>query len=451
MHGHRPCRDFDPGVKYTSFRKSRRLLSLILVWTVLFGAFPAEAIEPTTVAKRVERSMVRILIEGPSDHASASGFIVSKQGHIATAYHVVQEHIENGLDLFVLESGAAPDARRKATVISAYPGEDLAVLKVDNLDRPPAVLSESDPDALSKGMEIFAIGYPGAGDRLGGESGASFTVGTTNRTFSGAWTSDGAKIRIIQHSAATNPGNSGGPVVNPCGQVVGLNTEREMAMLMTPSGIPVVYDVIQGVFFASHVAVLLEKLKALDIPYNGSNRTCRIILGVASTNFYWYGLLALLVVLAAVLLVFRHWPKRVLHVVVLGDMDSGTGLRNLGHVLFDRLGLRQKKNSEWRLHCDDGEGAPVEVIVSQDDLRRAPKGLVIGCDPSCDRCLVADGIAGKHAQLVALGSELGVVDLNSGGVTQVNESTIVPADNPVVLSPGAHLRLGNLNFRVNRR
>jgi hypothetical protein len=131
-------------------------------------------------------------------------------------------------------------------------------------------LSEADADSLPQGMQVFAIGYPEAGGRLGGGAGTTFTAGLVNRIFVGAWTADSARIRIIQHSAVTNPGSSGGPVVNPCGQVVGLNTEREMAMLITPIGLPLIYDVIQGVFFASHVSVLTEKLKSLDVPYNGS-------------------------------------------------------------------------------------------------------------------------------------------------------------------------------------
>ena len=142
-----------------------RILILAATTVGLLAAPPTAAIEPPTVARLVEPSMVQIIVEGPVRTVSASGFVVSKQGHIATAYHVVAPHIEGGWNLFVVESGATLEARRAATVVQAYPAEDLAVLKVENLDRPAAPLGESGTDTLTKGMTVFAIGYPGVGDR----------------------------------------------------------------------------------------------------------------------------------------------------------------------------------------------------------------------------------------------------------------------------------------------
>ncbi len=430
---------------------AHRILILAAATVSLLAAPPAAAIEPTTVAKLVEPSMVHIIVEGPGKTASASGFVVSTQGHIATTYHVVEPHIKVGWSLFVVESGATPGARRAATVVQAYPDEDLAVLKVENLDRPAVPLNESDTDTLTKGMTVFAIGYPGAGERLGADSGTSFTAGMANRIFMGAWTRDGPQIQIVQHSAATNPGNSGGPIVNPCGQVVGVNTEREIAMLVTPSGLPIVYDVIQGVFFASHVSVLVEKLKALGTPYNGTQKVCRVILGVASTNFYWYALAAVVAVLALVLLLIRYWPRRVVHIVVLGGSAARNGARALGHMLLQPPWRHRRRETTWRLHCEDAEGGPIDIVITQEDLRRAPKGLVIGRDPACDRCLTADGVDRRHAQLIPLGDGLGVTDLHSGTGTAVDERPVDPNDGPAPLAPGSRLRLGNVTFRVERR
>ncbi len=430
---------------------THRILFLAAATVSLLAASRAAAIEPTTVARLVEPSLVRIIVEGPVGTANASGFVVSTQGHIATTYHVVEPHIEGGWSLFVVESGAAPEARRAATVVQAYPDEDLAVLKVESLDRPAVPLSESDTDTLTKGMTVFAIGYPGAGERLGADSGTSFTAGLANRIFMGAWTRDGPRIQIIQHSAATNPGNSGGPIVNPCGQVVGVNTEREIAMFVTPSGLPIVYDVIQGVFFASHVSVLVEKLKSLGVPYNGTQKVCRVILGVASTNFYWYAFAAVVAVLALVLLLIKYWPRRVVHIVVLGGSAARNGARALGHMLLQPPWRHRRRETAWRLRCEDAEGGLIDIVITQEDLRRAPKGLVIGRDPACDRCLAAAGIARQHAQLVPLGDGLGVTDLHSGTGTAVDERPVDPNDAPAPLAPGSRLRLGNVTFRVERR
>jgi Trypsin-like peptidase domain/FHA domain len=428
------------------FRFIRRaaILATLLaaVPAALLSAAPAAAIEPTAVARLVEPSMVRIIVEGPSQTIGASGFVVDRQGHVATNYHTIAAHIEAGWELFVVESGAAPEARRPATLVQGFPEEDLAILKVESLDRPPVALSEADSAGLTKGMTIFAIGYPGAGARLGADGGTSFTAGIANRIFTGAWQRDAPQIEIIQHSAATNPGNSGGPIVNPCGQVIGVNTEREMAVVITPSGLPIVYDVIQGVFFASHVSVLVEKLKVLGIAYNGTQKKCRVILGIASTNFLWYGLAAAAGLIALVLLLMKLWPRQVVHVVV------HNGARALGHMLPWHHKQRQQT---WRLHSEDEEGHPIDIVITPEDLRRAPRGLVIGCDPSSDRCLVVDGLDRRHAQLVRMGEDLGVVDLHSKTGTAVDKHPVDPEKGPAPLKPGAELRLGNLVFRVERR
>lgn len=427
-----------------------RTLILVTAALGLFAASPTAAIEPTAVAKLVEPSMVRIVVEGPVRSAGGSGFVVSTQGHIATAYHIVEPHIEQGWSLFAVTGDDATETRQPATVVRVYPDEDLAVLKVENLDRPPAVLSTSDNDGLSQGTTVFAIGYPGAGARLGAESRTSFTAGIVNRVFMGAWTQDSSQIRIIQHSAATNPGNSGGPIVNPCGQVVGVNTEREMAMLITPSGVPIVYDVIQGVFFASHISVLVEKLNALGVAYNSSPEVCRVILGVASTKFYWYGTAAGAILAILALFLFRHWPRRPVHIVVLGGKAARDGAHAIRHLLLQPPWRHQRLENAWRLHCEDTETGPINIVVTQDDLRRSPDGVVIGTDPSCDRCLAAAGIAKRHARLVPMGEGLGVNDLHSGNGTAVDEHPVDPDDGPAPLPPGAHLRLGKVLFRVER-
>ena len=416
---------------------------LVVATWVAIAATAASAIEPTTVARRIEPSMVRIQVTGPGSSAAGSGFVVSAQGHVATTYHIVRPHLELGWEISVTESNAPPETRRPVTVVASYPGEDLAILEVDGLDRPPARLSEADTDSPAKGTTIFALGFPGAGGRLGADSATSFTAGMANRLFVGAWTKDSPGIRIIQHSAATNPGNSGGPVVDPCGQVVGVNTEREIAVVAGPGGLPLVVDVIQGVFFASHVSVLVEKLVELKIPYDGSRRTCRVILGVPSTNFGWYAAAAVVAVLLLVALFVRYHPRRVTHVILLG--------RGIRPTLLRLPWRRRRDRGGWRLSYDDDSGRPVEILVTPEDLRRAPGGLVIGCDPSCERRLAADGVAGRHVRLVSLGDRLGVSDLGSGADTAVNEHVVSPKDGPAPLDPGARLRLGKVTLTVKPR
>lgn len=425
------------------------LAGLLLCLPVLS---PARALEPMAVARAIGPSMVRILVEGPVAGAGASGFVVSETGHIATAYHILRPHLEGGWALFAVTGDGAAETRLALTIVEVYPDEDLAVLQAEGLDRPPVVLSEAASELLEPGLSVFAIGYPGAGARLGAESLISFTAGTVNRVFEGAWTEEAARIRIIQHSAPTNPGNSGGPVVNACGQVVGVNTEREMAMVITPGGMPLVYDVIQGVFFASHASVLVEKLQALGIRYKGSAAICRVFLGVASTRFPLYGALAGLGLLVLVALLIRHWPRRAVHIIVLGGGAAARhGAHALAHLLRQPPWRRGRLDDVWLLECEDEEAGPIRITISRDDLLRLPEGVVIGADPSCDRCLAVDGIAKRHARLVPLGDGLGVNDLHSENGTAVDEQAVDPENGPLPLKSGTRLRLGKTRFRVEHR
>jgi len=230
-----------------------------------------------------------------------------------------------------------------------------------------------------------------------------------------------------------------------------VNTEREIAMLISPMGLPIVYDVIQGVFFASHISVLVEKLKVLGVSYNGTGMVCRVILGVASTNFHWYAAAAAVIVLALVAFLIKYWPRRIVHVVILGRLAARNGTRALGRMFYRWPWSLRRGRGVWRLRSEDPEHGPIDIVIAQDELRRARKGLIVGQDPSCDRRVVADGIAEQHARFVPLGDGLGVADLHSETGTAVDERPVDPNDSPAPLAPGAQLRLGNLTFRVERR
>jgi 2-alkenal reductase len=142
-----------------------------------------------------------------AQRASGSGVIISKDGYIITNNHV----IENQESLAVL---FADGSRHEATLIGADPLQDLAVIKVS--DAVPAVAALGDSTALQPGETLIAIGSP-LGDFKN-----SVTVGVVsalNRSVPGS-----SMEGLIQTDAAINHGNSGGPLVNTRGEVIGINT-----------------------------------------------------------------------------------------------------------------------------------------------------------------------------------------------------------------------------------
>jgi len=139
--------------------------------------------------------------------ASGSGVIISKDGYIITNNHVV----ENQQSLAVI---FADGSRHEATLVGSDPLQDVAVIKVKG--SVPAVAALGDSSALQPGETVIAIGSP-LGDFKN-----TVTVGVVsalNRSVPGS-----SMEGLIQTDAAINHGNSGGPLVNLRGQVVGINT-----------------------------------------------------------------------------------------------------------------------------------------------------------------------------------------------------------------------------------
>jgi len=140
-------------------------------------------------------------------HAQGSGFIVSPDGLILTNAHVVDGAKEVTVKLI--------DHREfKAKVLGTDKTSDIAVLKIDAHGLPPVRLGNS--DSLGVGDYVLAIGAPFGLE----ETATAGIVSATGRSLPG----DGA-VPFIQTDAAVNPGNSGGPLFDSTGAVVGINSQ----------------------------------------------------------------------------------------------------------------------------------------------------------------------------------------------------------------------------------
>jgi S1-C subfamily serine protease len=141
--------------------------------------------------------------------ASGSGFIISTDGFVVTNNHV----IENARDIRVsLADGRTVNAELKG----ADPSTDIAVLKIDESGL--KALAFADSETLQPGQIAIAIGNP-LGLQHTVTAGVVSALGRTLRASNGRLIDD-----IIQTDASLNPGNSGGPLVNSLGQVIGVNT-----------------------------------------------------------------------------------------------------------------------------------------------------------------------------------------------------------------------------------
>jgi 2-alkenal reductase len=146
-------------------------------------------------------------VMGGTGIGSGSGAIISPDGYIVTNHHV----IDGNASLEVIFSDGT---KRSATLVGDDPLMDLALVKIEGTV--PAYLPIGDSDALRQGETVIAIGSPL------GEFKNSVTVGVVsalNRNLG-----EGAPEGLIQTDAAINRGNSGGPLLNMRGEIIGINT-----------------------------------------------------------------------------------------------------------------------------------------------------------------------------------------------------------------------------------
>lgn len=165
------------------------------------------------VYKEMAPSVVHInnLREGSKEAAGSmgSGFIISSDGYILTNHHVT----EKARELWVTLTSGEP---LKAEWKGSDPSTDLALLKIDSRSLP--ALAFADSDLLEPGQIAIAIGNP-YGLQQTVTAGVISAVGRSLRAGNGRLIDD-----VIQTDAALNPGNSGGPLLNAAGNVIGVNT-----------------------------------------------------------------------------------------------------------------------------------------------------------------------------------------------------------------------------------
>ncbi|MEI6777808.1 MAG: trypsin-like peptidase domain-containing protein [Chloroflexales bacterium] len=173
--------------------------------TAASGAITSQSDLMVAAVQKVAPAVVTVLNTGPQGSGSGSGVIISDKGYILTNNHVV----EGASQLAVVFNDGG---RRDATLVGTDPLNDVAVIQVSgNL---PAVAVIGDASTLLPGEQVLAIGSP-----LG-----NFRNTVTAGVISALNRSVASMEGLIQTDAAINSGNSGGPLINLNGEVVGLNT-----------------------------------------------------------------------------------------------------------------------------------------------------------------------------------------------------------------------------------
>ena len=179
---------------------------------------------PQEVYAKASPAVVTVMVDVVGGGGSVgTGVIFTEDGYMLTNYHVV----EGG---YRCEVALWDNSTRSAWYVAGDPDNDIAVLKIED-GSPLHWMEMGDPEELSVGDPVYAIGSP-----LGIELRGTFTDGIVSALNRDVELEDRTMI-LLQTNTALNTGNSGGPLINAAGQVVGINTIKMMSDYSTVEGL----------------------------------------------------------------------------------------------------------------------------------------------------------------------------------------------------------------------
>ena len=438
----------------------------MVVWALIWTGGSAAA-QSRAARAAAERSIVRVV----GDRSTGSGSVVASE-RVLTNFHVV-----DGQGMLAVVSAHTGGERRARVTWSSEP-LDLAVLAVDGLSLPAVTLGTM---ALNETEQVRAAGYPDVSDRITERAtlNPTWTAGVISRLYRGPWdpAGGGRELDKIQHDAAVNPGNSGGPLFNACLVVVGVNTQKVA---------PTAAD---GVFMASRITEAVRELSARGIRFDATDEPCQDEAELAAARAatasdaataavaaataaadaadavgeetataaaaaaadratrlaLGLGVLAL----PALLLALRKPRREVVRVVE----RVSRSVRLLGR--GDRLGagrasLPTMPASDFRRGSGEpalvlgAEGAAGSVLVRATGLARGDGGFVVGSHKALVDAVVSHRtVSRRHARVTRDGGRFYIEDLNSGNGTRVNGETLEPF-RPRAIAPGDAVQLGRM-------
>jgi hypothetical protein len=254
-------------------------MKLLCLLFALFGTLDADA-----PIEQMKQGTVRIHIAvfDPASNqgaivGSGSGFVIGDR-HIATNWHVCCMPLPRELARFRTAAIVSTDKDHQypAAVKWRSAEKDLAILETDKpVERQPVRFASR--KSLKETLTVWAIGFPGAADRAGGEEGIfipTITEGKISRFIAGSFQSEGTATRLIQHTAATNPGNSGGPLFDDCGRVIGVNRAKSLITVVTENGRTERVPMGDDINWSVEAAELLPELSRFDIQPDASDAAC---------------------------------------------------------------------------------------------------------------------------------------------------------------------------------
>ena len=364
-----------------------------------------------------------------------TGFVIAPQT-IVTNFHVAGVD-----DVVVLTPGKKENVKLlKTTKLWGSADYDLQLLRVNNLNTAPLNVTTA---LISKGSDIKAIGFPAVAEDPIEFDGVESTVtkGIVGRIIEASWNEGGPKFNVIQHSAPINKGNSGGPLLDLCGSVVGINTRKASSDVIVRSGVGITSQS-EGIFFASSIDVLLNELKKLNISptiksepseFTVNPHSSTLITEFQNSKFITVSVIGAL--LLAGLAVFFSLKRK--------EIIRETFTQFQRRSASKEVPIKNVSQNKYQLSGNDSNGRIIRILI--DHKFSLGSRIRIGRDPNLVNISINDQtVSREHAVIEINQSGLKVCDLNSTNGTWIDSNRV--HEKFINLKTGQTLTLGKVKL-----
>ena len=214
------------------------------------------SLTPTEIYDRDSAGVVSIRVATAEGEDAGTGIVLNDEGLILTNDHVVA-----GETRMAIATSGSSEATHAATLVAEDPNSDLALIRVNPSGLGLRSLTLASSGSVQVGDSVYAIGNPY-------NLGETLTKGIVSALGREISAPDGAKITgVIQTDAALNPGNSGGPLINEQGEVIGVNSQIASDEASVEGSQPGS----TGVGFAIASNTVAQAIKAMESGQGGSS------------------------------------------------------------------------------------------------------------------------------------------------------------------------------------
>ena len=398
----------------------KKIILIILVTIITWGSSIQEAKE----------NLVRLGIYNGNELVGTGSSFPIGEDIFVTNYHVVIDAVTKSstYDIKALvDVKSGKYITKEVEILNFDEEKDLAVIRIIGLSMSPLKLISGLDDETTRDKysdsTVFSIGFPGSSDLL---QNGTVTKSNIEPASKKGIVSKYSNFKIdkdftettnmIETDATINGGNSGGPLVDECGNVIGI---AEMKLVVTA---------VDNVFYAIRVDELISFLDAYNIDYS-TTRGCASSIFKNSGNLFWYLLAGLFIII--VLLVF--------YISRLHQSKS-----SLSEIINDKIASMQHKKNHNKLEIKQGEVYLKSLTINAEDIVLSKnKSILIGRSSKCDIQIKNSHLSGMHLKVKLLEDKrIFVVDLESTNGSYLNGEKLI-SKKPFELTRGSKLILGS--------